>query len=91
MRMGEWWYIRMQYFVTALDGREWPDSRPGRFIPEERTSGTLSIGLRTDLDFVKKRILQGIELRLLVYPHHNLVTVLTELIQLINEVSTLQY
>jgi hypothetical protein len=51
----------------------------------------VSISLRTALDPVKKRVLQGTELRLLGYLYHILVTVLTELTQLINESSRLQY
>jgi hypothetical protein len=46
--------------ISALDGGEWSDSRPGRFIPRERAPGTHWIGgwvdPRTVLDAAKRKI-----------------------------------
>jgi hypothetical protein len=41
--------------TSALDGREWSASRPGRFTPRERAPGTHWIGTRDGLDAVSKR------------------------------------
>jgi hypothetical protein len=52
--------VEIRIFLTsALVGGEWSASRPGRFIPGERTPGTHWIGgwvdTRAGLDDVKKR------------------------------------
>jgi hypothetical protein len=67
---------RSTFFLTSeLDGGEWSASRPGRFIPEERSPGTYWIGdwvgPRSGLDDVEKRKflnLPGLELRPLGRP-----------------------
>jgi hypothetical protein len=63
------------FLTSALVGGEWSESRPGRFIPGERTPGTHWIGgwvdLRVGLDYVKKKkflTLSGLELRPLGHP-----------------------
>jgi len=38
--LGEWRYRSIHYLTSAIDGSEWPVSRPGRFIPRKRTPGT---------------------------------------------------
>jgi hypothetical protein len=47
------------FLISALDGSEWSDSRPGRFIPRENVPDTHWIGgwvvPRADLDAVVKR------------------------------------
>jgi hypothetical protein len=46
------------FLTSALDGGEWSASRPSRFSPRERASGTHYIGwvdLRAGLDAVVKR------------------------------------
>jgi hypothetical protein len=52
-------YSSTHSLTSALDGGEWSDSRPGRFIPRERSSGTHWIGdwvsPRAVLDAVVKR------------------------------------
>jgi hypothetical protein len=60
-------------YSSALDGDEWSASRPGRFTPIERASGTHWIGgwvgPRTGLDDVERRKilpLPELELGLLV-------------------------
>jgi hypothetical protein len=57
--LGEWRYISTHSLTSALDGGEWSASRPGRFTPRERTSGTPWIGgwvgLKAVLDTVVKR------------------------------------
>jgi hypothetical protein len=68
--------VQIHIFLTsALIGGEWSNSRPGRFTPGERTSGTHWIGgwvdLRAGLDDLEKRKFltrQGLELRLLGRP-----------------------
>jgi hypothetical protein len=49
----------MHSLSSALDGGEWPDSRPGRFTPMERSRDTYWIGgwvgPRAVLDAVVKR------------------------------------
>jgi hypothetical protein len=40
----EWRYSSTHSLTSALDGGEWSASRPGRFTPKERASGTLWIG-----------------------------------------------
>jgi hypothetical protein len=48
------------FLTSALDGSEWSDSRPGRFISREKASGTNCIGdfmdSRAVLDAVKKKV-----------------------------------
>jgi hypothetical protein len=61
-------YIHV-FLTLALDGGEWPASRPGRFTLGERAPGTHCIGgwvgLRTGLDDVKKcKFLTQLELEL---------------------------
>jgi hypothetical protein len=55
----EWRYSSTHSLTSALDGGEWSASRPGRFIPKERTPGTRWIGgwvgPRAVLDAVMKR------------------------------------
>jgi hypothetical protein len=70
-------YIHI-FFTSALVGGEWSASRPGRFTPEERASGTHWIGgwvdPRAGLDDVEKRkflTLPGLELRTLGRPARN--------------------
>jgi hypothetical protein len=41
---GLWRYSSTHYLTSALDGSEWPASRPGRFTPRERAPGTHWIG-----------------------------------------------
>jgi hypothetical protein len=57
--LGEWRYSTTHSLTLALDGNEWSASRPGRFIPRERASGTHWIGGWVDpravLDTVVKR------------------------------------
>jgi hypothetical protein len=67
-------YIHI-FLTSALAGGEWSASRPDRFIPVERVSGTHWIGVRVDLraglDDVEKRTfltLPGLELRPLSRP-----------------------
>jgi hypothetical protein len=68
--LGEWWYSSTHSLTSALDGGEWSASRPGRFTPRERASGTHWIGgwvgPRTGLDAVVKKKnsqpLSGLEL-----------------------------
>jgi hypothetical protein len=43
-RMGEWMYSSTHSLTSALDGGEWPASRPSRFTPRERAPGTHRIG-----------------------------------------------
>jgi hypothetical protein len=42
--LGEWRYSSTHSLTSALDGREWSDSRPCRFTPRERAPGTHWIG-----------------------------------------------
>jgi hypothetical protein len=63
------------FLTSALVGREWSASRPGRFTPGERAPGTHWIGglvgPRASLDDVEKRnylTLPGLELRALGHP-----------------------
>jgi hypothetical protein len=58
------------FLTSALAGGEWSASRPSRFTPKERATGTHWIGgwvdPRAGLDYVEKRkflILPGLELR----------------------------
>jgi hypothetical protein len=55
----EWKYSSTHSLTSALDGDEWSASRPARFIPRERATGTDCIGgwvgLRAVLDAVVKR------------------------------------
>jgi hypothetical protein len=55
----EWRYSSTHSLTSALDGGEWSASRPGRFTPRERVSGTHWIGSwvrpRAVLDAVVKR------------------------------------
>jgi hypothetical protein len=55
----EWRYRSTHSLTSALDGREWSASRPGRFTPRERAPGTHWIrgwvGPRAVLDMVVKR------------------------------------
>jgi hypothetical protein len=55
----EWRYSSTHSSTSALEGDEWSVSRPGRFTPRERASGTHWIGgwvgLRADLNAVVKR------------------------------------
>jgi hypothetical protein len=57
--LGEWRYSSIHSLTSALDGGEWSASRPGRFTPKERASGTHGIGgwvgPRAVLDAVVKR------------------------------------
>jgi hypothetical protein len=57
--MGEWRYISTHSLTSAVDGGEWSASRPNRFTPRERASGTHWIGGWVDpravLDVVVKR------------------------------------
>jgi hypothetical protein len=57
--LGEWSYSSTHSLASALDWGEWSASRPGRFIPKERASGTHWIGgwvgPRAGLDAVVKR------------------------------------
>jgi hypothetical protein len=52
-------YSSTHSLTSALDGGEWSASRPGRFTPRERASGTHWkggwVGLRAVLDAVVKR------------------------------------
>jgi hypothetical protein len=52
-------YGSTHYLTSALDGREWSASRPGRFTAGERVPGTHWkrgwVGLRAGLDVVEKR------------------------------------
>jgi hypothetical protein len=56
---GEWWCSSTHSLTSALDGGEWSASRPGRFTPRERASGTHWIrgwvGPRAVLEAVVKR------------------------------------
>jgi hypothetical protein len=63
------------FLISALVGGAWSASRPGRFIPGERSPGTHWIGDWVDptagLDDVDKKkflTLQGLELRILGRP-----------------------
>jgi hypothetical protein len=38
--LGEWRYKLHVFLTSALDGGEWPASRPDRFIPRERAPAT---------------------------------------------------
>jgi hypothetical protein len=67
-------YIHI-FLTSALVGREWSTSRPGRFTPGERAPGTHWRGgwvdLRDGLDDLEKRKFltpPGLELRLLSRP-----------------------
>jgi hypothetical protein len=42
--LGKWRYSSTHSLISALDGREWSASRPGRFTPRERVPGTHGIG-----------------------------------------------
>jgi hypothetical protein len=42
--MGEWKYSSIHTLTSALDGDEWSASRPGRFTPTERATGTHWMG-----------------------------------------------
>jgi hypothetical protein len=57
--LGEWRYSSTHSLTSALDGREWSASRPGRFAPRERAPDTRWIGgwvgPRVILDAVIKR------------------------------------
>jgi hypothetical protein len=57
--LGEWEYSSTHRLTSALDGGEWLASRPGRFTPRERASGTHWIGVwvapRAVLDAAVKR------------------------------------
>jgi hypothetical protein len=57
--LGEWRYSSTHSLTSALDGRDWPASRPCRFTPRERAPGTPWIGgwlgPRAVLDAVVKR------------------------------------
>jgi hypothetical protein len=44
--LGEWRYRSTHSLTSALDGSEWSVSRPGRFTPRKRASGTHWIGRR---------------------------------------------
>jgi hypothetical protein len=63
--------VQIQVFLTsALVGGEWSASRPFRFTPGERVSGTHwiggRVGPRAGLDYMEKRkflTLPGLELR----------------------------
>jgi hypothetical protein len=52
--------IAHAFFTSALDGDEWPASRPGRLTPREGASGThwigVWVGLRAVLDAVNGKI-----------------------------------
>jgi hypothetical protein len=68
-------YTSTFFLTSALDGGEWPASRPGRFIPGKRTPSIHWIGgwvgPRTDLDDMEKRkilTLPGFELQPLGRP-----------------------
>jgi hypothetical protein len=56
--LGEWRYSITHSLTSALDGGEWSATRPGRFTPRERASGTHWtggwVGLRAVLDSVVK-------------------------------------
>jgi hypothetical protein len=43
-RIGEWRYSSTHSLTSALEGGEWSASRPGRFTPRERDTGTHWIG-----------------------------------------------
>jgi hypothetical protein len=65
------------FLILAAVGSEWSATRPGRFIPGEKDTGTHWIGgwvgPRTGLDEVEKRkflTLSGLELRPLCRPAH---------------------
>jgi hypothetical protein len=57
--LGEWRYSSTYSLISALDGGEWSDSRPGRFTPRERAPDTNWtggwVGPRGILDAVVKR------------------------------------
>jgi hypothetical protein len=57
--LGKWRYRFTHSLTSALDGGDWSASRPGRFTPRERASGTHWIrgwvGPRAVLDTVVKR------------------------------------
>jgi hypothetical protein len=57
--LGEWRYRSTHSLTSALDGGEWPASRPGRFTPSERAPDThwigSLVGARAGLDAVVKR------------------------------------
>jgi hypothetical protein len=60
--------VQIHIFLTsALVGGERSPSRPGRFIPEERVSGTNLTGL-DDVEMWKFLTLPGLELRPLGRP-----------------------
>jgi hypothetical protein len=66
------------FLTLALVGGEWSASRPGRFTPEERASGTHWIGgwvdPRTDMDDMENRkflTLPGLELQSLSCAAHS--------------------
>jgi hypothetical protein len=42
--MGEWRYSSTHSLTSALDGGDWPASRPGRTTPRERSPGAHWIG-----------------------------------------------
>jgi hypothetical protein len=67
--------IAPPFVTSALDRGEWLASRPGRFTPEERTSGIHWIGgwvdVRAGLDALEKRkvlLLPGVEPRPVAIP-----------------------
>jgi hypothetical protein len=59
--MGEWIYRFTHFLKSVLDGGEWPDSLPGRFIPEEGAPSIHRIGgwvgPRAGSDSVQKKSL----------------------------------
>jgi hypothetical protein len=72
MAYGAWMYI---FLTSALFGGEWSASRPSRFTPGKRASGTHWlgdwVGPRAGIDDVEKRkclTLPGLELRPLGRP-----------------------
>jgi hypothetical protein len=73
-RMGEWMWIHI-FLTSALAGRKWSASRPGRFTAGERHPSTHWIGgwvdPRAGLEDVEKRkflTLPGLELKPLGRP-----------------------
>jgi hypothetical protein len=79
--LGEWKYSSTHSLTLTLDGDEWSDSRPSRFTPTERTSGSNWIGgwvgSRAVLDAVVKRKIpnlhrgQNVHMSLSSTPIHN--------------------
>jgi hypothetical protein len=83
--------IQLHAFLTlALDGSVWSVSCPGYFTPRERASSTHWIGgwvgTRTGLDMVvKKKNPCPCQESNPGHPAHSLVTILAELVQIIND------